>query len=452
MKKLLSLGLILCLTAGLFAACAKQAASPPGTEPAGTVSQAVPAQKPAPVEEKAFVSYADVGVDLPMAADQPETTGGTRWNSYGLVGEDPGITILELQYFAMPREESEISLQKYLDQTISEKETERLLASYGAVGYVVGCSGTLEDAIRYFEGESVSTELGAAEGYHFWFLTFPGDDAAYLAGIEEPYAGEFRKLQTELPSLLASGRFYAPLDPLAALVGQTIRFTTADLDGNTVTSEELFAQNEITMINVWATWCGPCKGELAELAEIHERLQARGCGIIGIVTDGDEANAAANALISQKGIGYPNVVQSGDMSFLRAIAAIPTSIFVDRNGRILTDPIVGAQVDAYEPAVEALLAGSAADSGPAAEKGVYRIFVRDADGNAVRGAKVQFCSDTDCRFAETDDTGLVTFEAEAAVYSVHVLKAPEGFLTDDTEYWTTESFDDLTITLQRERP
>ena len=58
-------------------------------------------------------------------------------------------------------------------------------------------------------------------------------------------------------------------------------FATTDLDGNIVTSAEIYAGNKITMINFWATWCPPCVGELAELAEVHTQLQEAGCGVVG---------------------------------------------------------------------------------------------------------------------------------------------------------------------------
>ena len=43
------------------------------------------------------------------------------------------------------------------------------------------------------------------------------------------------------------------MDPAAAMVGKTFQFETVDLDGNKVTSDELFANNEVTMINYWGT-------------------------------------------------------------------------------------------------------------------------------------------------------------------------------------------------------
>ena len=64
----------------------------------------------------------------------------------------------------------------------------------------------------------------------------------------------------------------------------------------------------------------------------------------------------------------------------------------------------------------------------------YEVLVTDEAGKPVPGVKVQFCSDTECILGTTDDKGLAAFQKEAGAYTVHVLKAPEGFAADDTEY------------------
>lgn len=66
--------------------------------------------------------------------------------------------------------------------------------------------------------------------------------------------------------------------------------------------------------------------------------------------------------------------------------------------------------------------------------GAYEVLVTDEAGNPVKGATIQFCSDTECSMAKTDENGLAVFEKEAGAYTVHVLKVPEGFAKDHTEY------------------
>jgi len=135
-------------------------------------------------------------------------------------------------------------------------------------------------------------------------------------------------------------------------------FATTDLDGDIVTSAEIYAGNKITMINFWATWCPPCVGELAELAEVHTRLREAGCGVVGILMDSydPEAVATAKGLMTQNGTNYPMLALSEDLYPLaQVISVIPTTIFVDSSGTLVGTPIIGALVDQYVPAVMALL-------------------------------------------------------------------------------------------------
>ena len=146
------------------------------------------------------------------------------------------------------------------------------------------------------------------------------------------------------------------------MVGLTFNFETVDVDGNKVTSEELFGKNEVTMVNYWGTWCGPCRGELAELGEINERLADKGCGIIGIVEDAvaddQETLKAAKDLLTENKVGYVNLVPNKDMAeILDQVTAYPTSFFVDKTGKILCTPIEGAAVEEYEKTIDALLKG-----------------------------------------------------------------------------------------------
>ena len=138
----------------------------------------------------------------------------------------------------------------------------------------------------------------------------------------------------------------------------TFTFATMDLDGNIVTSAEIYAGNKITMINFWATWCPPCVGELAELAEVQTQLQEAGCGVVGILMDSydPEAVRTAKALMAQNGTNYPVLALSEDLYPLaQVISVIPTTVFVDSSGTLVGTPIIGALVDQYVPTVKALL-------------------------------------------------------------------------------------------------
>ena len=129
-------------------------------------------------------------------------------------------------------------------------------------------------------------------------------------------------------------------------------FAGRDLEGNEVSSEELFSGNAVTVVNFWFTTCNPCVGELAELDGLNQELAQKGGALIGInafTLDGDEgAIAEAKDILTKKGVTYQNVYFPSDSEagkFTANIFAYPTTYVVDRGGNIVGDPIVGAITD-----------------------------------------------------------------------------------------------------------
>ena len=129
-------------------------------------------------------------------------------------------------------------------------------------------------------------------------------------------------------------------------------FAGKDLEGNEVSSEELFSGNAVTVVNFWFTTCNPCVGELAELDALNQELAQKGGALIGInafTLDGDEgAISEAKDILTKKGVTYQNVYFPSDSEagkFTANIFAYPTTYVVDRGGNIVGDPIVGAITD-----------------------------------------------------------------------------------------------------------
>ena len=145
-------------------------------------------------------------------------------------------------------------------------------------------------------------------------------------------------------------------------------FEGKDLDGNPVKSDELFSGNAVTVVNFWFTTCGPCVGELGDLDALNKELSGKGGALIGInafTLDGNEAAISdAKDVLTQSGATYQNVYfDSGSEAgkFVESIYAYPTTYVVNRSGRIVGDPIVGAitskaQSDALQAQIDKALA------------------------------------------------------------------------------------------------
>ena len=127
-------------------------------------------------------------------------------------------------------------------------------------------------------------------------------------------------------------------------------FETTDTKGNKVT-EKIFADKDITMVNVWGTFCGPCINEMPELQKIYESLP-KNANLIGIVADVPEGMKDgvdnANYIEKQTGVKYTNLTLSDSLNgFAKRFYAVPSTIFVDKDGNIIGDLVMGANIDAY---------------------------------------------------------------------------------------------------------
>lgn len=120
-----------------------------------------------------------------------------------------------------------------------------------------------------------------------------------------------------------------------------ITFSSTDLNGRIVT-DKIFAENKITMLNIWATFCSPCIREMPELAMLCEENKGKSVQVVGIPFDIidsygnilEEKKSDAETIINWANANYINIIPNETMmnSFLRNIRAVPTTIFVDSEG------------------------------------------------------------------------------------------------------------------------
>ena len=144
-------------------------------------------------------------------------------------------------------------------------------------------------------------------------------------------------------------------------------FEGTDLDGHPVTSE-LFKENSVTVVNFWFSTCAPCIAELSELNALNEELKLKGGAVIGINADtigGDESMIMeARSILEKKGAMYQNIyfpVESEAGQLTYSITAFPTTVVVDRNGRMVGEPILGginneSQMKALQDLIDETLA------------------------------------------------------------------------------------------------
>lgn len=141
-------------------------------------------------------------------------------------------------------------------------------------------------------------------------------------------------------------------------------FSTVDTDGNTVT-QEVFSDYDLTMVNIWATWCGYCIEEMPAFAELKDRLPEN-VNLITVCTDADTEAELAAQVLDYAGANFQTLLVSDEMNaqLISYIYAFPTTYFLDGSGQAVGEPIVGVPsldnpADAYYDYIVYLLNGMA---------------------------------------------------------------------------------------------
>lgn len=141
-------------------------------------------------------------------------------------------------------------------------------------------------------------------------------------------------------------------------------FTAVSLDGKAI-DQSVFEGKKLTMINVWATFCGPCIREMPDLARLNEAY-GEDFQIIGIPIDvvdyrlvaQDEELAKAKEITAETGAAYLHLIPSRPLQeiLLSEVQSVPTTVFVDENGNQIGELYVGAMSEKeWAGIIEALL-------------------------------------------------------------------------------------------------
>lgn len=130
-----------------------------------------------------------------------------------------------------------------------------------------------------------------------------------------------------------------------------ITFSGKDIEGNDIVSATVFAENKITMVNVWATFCQPCIQELPDLEELNNSWKDKGIQIVGIVSDVADSEGnydktywdLGKSILKENGVTYKNIICDISTFWDKVnLDAVPTTFFVDKNGKLVGKVQVGS--------------------------------------------------------------------------------------------------------------
>ena len=226
----------------------------------------------------------------------------------------------------------------------------------------IGTIGMFEKSISEEEIGKITkcdshTKLGdSKDGKYSYYLSVKSD--ADAEAVEE-----FKKTEVKVIEMKArpeNGFVLAEKSDLENTMafmegaGNTVtdlsNITTKDIHGKEFSSQD-FANYDLTMVNVFATWCTACIQEIPDLVEVQKEMQAKGVNIIGIVTDtvddtGENREALEKAkLIQEKTKANYSFLMPDKTNFngrLNGIQALPETFFVDKNGQIVGETYSGS--------------------------------------------------------------------------------------------------------------
>lgn len=103
-------------------------------------------------------------------------------------------------------------------------------------------------------------------------------------------------------------------------------------------------KGKVVLLNIWATWCHPCRDEIPELREIHAKYKDRGLELVGVSVDADGADENIRQFMKEFEMTYPVWLDPGERISAQFLTiGVPTTFLIDKTGVLRwrkTGPVV----------------------------------------------------------------------------------------------------------------
>lgn len=231
------------------------------------------------------------------------------------------------------------------------------LAKVGAIGIYDEDS---EKELDKITGCTEHKEIGSSSDGKYKYYLSTNKDA------DESLKKEVEKIDvtlTEMTPFQQLSAFDQPQETSNAGDSTNVgKFETKGVDGKDYT-EKVFSDYDLTLVNVFTTWCSPCVNEIPELEKLYEEMKEKGVGVVGVVLDtvGDDAKQnedtvkKAGVLQEKTKASYPFLGPDSTMmnGRLNGISAFPETFFVDKEGNIVGETYSGSHsLDEWKEIVE----------------------------------------------------------------------------------------------------
>lgn len=110
-------------------------------------------------------------------------------------------------------------------------------------------------------------------------------------------------------------------------------FSLLDAQGQAVRLSDL--RGKAVLVNLWASWCPPCKAEMADTQKVYARYAGQGFTVLAVNTTYQDERGAALAFAASNGLRFPILFDlDGSVARRYQVHAMPTSFFIDKSGVI----------------------------------------------------------------------------------------------------------------------
>jgi len=111
------------------------------------------------------------------------------------------------------------------------------------------------------------------------------------------------------------------------------------LDGGQVTLSDL--RGQVVMVNLWASWCPPCRAEMPAIERVYQEYQSQGLVVLAVNTTSQDTEAAAAAFVAEYGLSFPIPLdRTGAVANRYQLQGLPSTYFIDRQG-VIRSVVVG---------------------------------------------------------------------------------------------------------------
>jgi len=208
--------------------------------------------------------------------------------------------------------------------------------------------------LKEFLGKATEKEHDQQAYAHFYMAESCKGQGKYDLAEQEYrlILSKYSDVNTQLNDVAKSNLAGLETERKLAIGGEPLDFNVKSTDGKTLSPAAF--KGKVLLIDFWATWCGPCVKEMPNVKQVYDKYHPKGFEIVGISLD--QSRDRLDQYVKTNSIPWPQYFDgkwwNNDVAVRYGIKSIPTTILVDRAGKIRYKSLRGKQL---ESAVQQLL-------------------------------------------------------------------------------------------------